>query len=249
MGYKTALKVKYKRPKLLSDPYHDYPKEILLALLAKPDFNLSWRDYRSLLGPHLHAGTYEESVYFLPLAYDYLWDHDEDALDLGDTIAWFVSEYAEELKKDKLLDHCRERIRELLWKWVSRFTVDHYDREACKAKGWVLDYYDIVPLKEAACEFLERLLEFKIHQDLVVEFFDRLGENLSEVNQAAWFLELWRAQGDIRHPPNDERITVLLNSVEHLRAAAATLQKSELVRQSESPTYWPNLFAPLKGIV
>lgn len=249
MRYKTAIKVKHKRPRSLSDPYQDYSKGTLDTLLATSDSRLTRRDYQSLLGPFLTAGTYEEVVYFLPLAYEYLWDHDEDALDLGISIAWFISEYAEELKRDKLLDACRDRVCELLWKWVSRFEVDHYDRDACKEKGWVLDYDDIVPLKEAVCEFLCQLYDFKIHQDLVIEFFERLSGSLGGVDQAAWFLELWRAQGDMCHPPSHERITELLNSVGHLRTAYATLQDTDIVEQSKSPTYWPGLFASLKGIV
>lgn len=249
MRYQTALKLKQKRPRSLDDPYGEYPEEVLRALLATPDSNYSWRDYRTLLGPHLHVGTYQESVYFLPLAYDHLWDNDEDALDLCDSVGWFISEYNDELANDKLLEACRSRVRELLWKWVSRFKVDHYDRNACKAKGWVLDYDDIVPLRATLCEFSGRLLEFGTHEDLVIGFFERLGGSLGSVDQAAWFLELWRAQGDVYHPPSHERITALLNNADHLRAAVYTLQDSELVTQSESPTYWVNMFASLRGIV
>lgn len=219
------------------------------AIIEIADPNLSWREYQSILGPYLPAGTYEQSVYFLPLAFDHIWRHDEDALDLSCTIAWFISEYKEELNQDRLIEPCRSRVRELLMKWVSRFEVVHYDRDACKAKGWSLAYMDHVLRGEAICEMLGRLIEFQVHQDLAIEFFEQLTQDLGDVNHAAWLLELWRAQGDIYHPPNHERITVLLNGVDHLRFAAKTLEESSLVRDAESPTYWPTQFASLVGVI
>jgi hypothetical protein len=84
---------KYRRPKTLSDTFHDNTPAGLRELVAKPDERLGWGDFKDLLGPHLPAGTYDEVVYFLPLAFDHVRAKNWDALDLCSSLAWFCSEY------------------------------------------------------------------------------------------------------------------------------------------------------------
>ena len=71
----TGFKVKYRRPEKLSDPHGDFTRDLLQAILDTPDSQMGVHQYINLLGPHLPAGTYKESIYFLPQALRYLLSH------------------------------------------------------------------------------------------------------------------------------------------------------------------------------
>jgi hypothetical protein len=98
----AELKVHRPRPRKLSDPHSEFIGDDADKLLSIPDRKLEWNHYRELLGPFAPAGTYEEVVYFLPLAFDYLIANVESALDLVSTPVWFASEYDEQLRKDRV---------------------------------------------------------------------------------------------------------------------------------------------------
>ena len=136
---RTPLDVSYPRPSRLSDPHHDFSDDFTRAILARPDRELRWNDFKNILGPFLPAGTNEESVYFLPLALEYIASHDDVALDLVTSIVWFVSEFADRLAADGLLVGSRGRIGECFGIWTSRFDVMHFDHASCRAKGWGLN--------------------------------------------------------------------------------------------------------------
>jgi hypothetical protein len=140
----SEFKLPYPRPRSLSDPYRDYTPDHLAALLATPDEDLTCHDFQCLLGPFLPAGTYEESAYFLPLAFDYILAHDDDALDLVTSLVWFASQFALQLQRDRVLDAARTSLKSSLDYWTSGFTILHFDRDACRAKGWSREYRDLI---------------------------------------------------------------------------------------------------------
>src|SRR5689334_8336779 len=121
----ATFRVKYPRPKKLSDPYYDFSPEMLAAILALPDEKLNGVHYLQILGPHLPAGTYEESVYFLPGAFRYLIKDDDYATTLIDPILGFISKNREQLTKDNILNSARECIREALDFWTRQFVIVH----------------------------------------------------------------------------------------------------------------------------
>jgi hypothetical protein len=122
------LKRKYGRPRALSDPFYDNTPASLRELLSRGDSELRWRDFKTLLGPHLPAGTYEEVAYFLPLAFDCISNDKTVALDLCSSVVWFCSKYEEQLTADKVVDAARGQLRGLLRQWTSQFNVTHFDR-------------------------------------------------------------------------------------------------------------------------
>src|SRR4051812_46373120 len=132
----AQLEVQYPRPLTLSDPYNEFHGSGAAELLAVPGAKLQWHHYQSLSGPYKPAGSYEESVYFLPLAFDHLIAVDENALDLATTPIWFASEYDEKLRQDQLRNAVRDRIRDCFSHWTHEFNVVHFNHSACKAKGW-----------------------------------------------------------------------------------------------------------------
>jgi len=129
---------------VLSDPFHDNTPAGLRDLLSKADSDLDRGDFRTLLGPHVPAGTYEEVVYFLPLAFDFIRTDPAVALDLCSSLVWFCSKYNRELSADKAVEAARRELLGLVHQWTSRFDVTHFDRPMCLAKGWFkLQYFDL----------------------------------------------------------------------------------------------------------
>lgn len=238
------MKIPYPRPRKLSDPHSDFTKEHLRELLATPDEELEWHHLRALLGPFLPAGTYTESVYFLPFALQAL-DDGEDALDLTSSVCWFLSEYADELARDGLLDECRSKIESCLQHGVAAFSVVHFNREACAAKGWGLRYFDSVHRSEVICGLLCDLDRFARHADLADRFIARLASSDDPV-AAGWFLELARAQEDVYHPPHRASFQRYLTDPA-LLVHKRSLVQEHLAPTTASPTYWNDVFRKLGG--
>ncbi len=238
----SAVKIPYPRPTKLSDPHFDFTPESLNELLATPDEKLEWHHLRNLLGPFLPAGTYQESVYFLPFAFQSL-HREKDALDLTTSVCWFISEYADDLARDRLLDECRSETESCLRRWVADLTIEHFDRSGCAAKGWGLAYFDYVHRSEAVCETLCDLDRFGRHADLADRFITGLASS-DEPVASGWFLELARAQDDVYHPPPRESFQSYFTDTTLLAHKQAIVQE-HLAPTSPSPTYWNDVFTKL----
>lgn len=242
--FRTRFVTRYPRPLQLSDPHHDHPWHVTHAILAKPDAELTWVDFQTILGPFLPAGTYEESVYFLPLSLEYIVSNEAEALDLVTSIVWFVSECADRLAGDGLLEAARAQLSECFELWTGKFEVIHFDEAACKAKGWSLKYFDLVKNAEVVCDGMCALVEFVRHADLAENFFRSLADHGSDPVKAAWFLEMARSQTDVFHPPHHAPVSALLADPRLIRSAAAVV-KSSMVASEAFPTYWRDTLAAI----
>ena len=236
------MNIPYPRPEKLTDPHFDFTQESLIQLLATPDEKLEWHHLRNLLGPFLPAGTYEESVYFLPFAFQSL-RRKENALDLTTSVCWFISEFADELSRDGLLDACRFEAEGCLRHWIANFTLEHFDRDGCAAKGWRLSYFDYVHRSEAVCETLCGFDRFTRNADLADSFIKRLASS-DEPVASGWFLELARAQDDVYHPPNRESFQSYFADTA-LLAHKHAIVREHLAPAASSPTYWNDVFKKL----
>ena len=69
---KNNLAIPFPKPEQLSDPHGDWEllEDKLDLIIKKPEAELDWQDFRCLFQVGLPAGTYEESAYFLPYAFD-----------------------------------------------------------------------------------------------------------------------------------------------------------------------------------
>jgi hypothetical protein len=201
------LKRKYGRPRALSDPFHDNTPASLRELLRRGDSELRWGDFKTLLGPHLPAGTYEEVVYFLPLAFDCIHNDKTVALDLCSSVVWFCSKYEEQLTADKVMDAAREQLLALPRQWTSQFNVTHFDRSMCVEKGWgKLQYLDLVEGSDTVCQMLCDLCEYSTHADIFERFIFDLIDFGADSTKAAWLLALLRTRNDVYHPPPTQRL-------------------------------------------
>ena len=232
------------RPTRLSDPHFDFTPSLLADLLAVPDEKMAWQHFSHLLGPHLPAGTYEETEYFFPRAVDYLLANHDAALDLITPVVGFVSNNAAELHRDGLLDVARDGLRLCFTGLTNRFEVQHFDSEACAAKGWRLSYFDCVTNQEAVCQGTTDLARFATHVDLAEEFVQSLAHHDGNPTRAAWFLEYAHSVDAVYTPPDHPPIRALLSDKSLLDGAAAVVRES-LVPQERSPTYWRDTFVAL----
>lgn len=128
---KPAFQVPYPRPTNLSDPYYDFDGCDLKALAARPIDEMKWDDYQYLFGPHLPAGTYEEVMFFLPYAFDFLKINHNDSLDVTYAVFGFCSINKDKLQRDGLLEIVQAKILDCLQVWSQEFNITHYDKEAC----------------------------------------------------------------------------------------------------------------------
>ncbi len=242
---KPLFQVPYHRPKQLSDPFHDFTPIILNKILETPDSLLKWYDYQNLLGPHLPAGTYEEVIYFLPRAFDFILAHDEDALDVITSIVGFASKNNDKLQADAILEPTRLALKNCLIHWTSTFHVHHFDLVACQAKGWGLKHYDIVKHSQLVSEALHDLIKFQTHLDIAQHFVYQIAHNNADLLKAAWFLEIANTQ--IIWPKfqlKEKSIQSLLTNYDLLKQASNTVLE-QLFEKEPSPTYWNDTFASL----
>lgn len=215
---------------------------MLNNLLRKDDSQLNWSDFSCLFGPHLPAGTYEELIYFLPAAFNYLKHHEEDALDLVTPIFGFCSKNAELLRNDGFELLVREQITECLNYWIRDFRIKHYDKEMCIRKGWRLIYQDIVQNTETICEGISDLVRFESFSPLAVEFIKSLAHHGGDLTKASWFLELSRARSDVYAPPEAPEIQSLLSDSNLLNEAYAVVWPEACDYRL---TYWHDTFQKL----
>ncbi len=154
-----------------------------------------------------------------------------------------MSEYADELADDGLLDECRAEITSCLLHWMRDFTVVYFDRDACAAKGWGRLYFDYVPRFEDICETLCDLDRFARHADLADEFITRLALS-DDPMSVGWFFELARGQDDVYHPPARESFQCHFSDTA-LLARKQAIAEEHLRPTTASPTYWNDVFTKL----
>lgn len=239
----SALDLPYSRPASLSDPFHDFSAEMLAGILETPDAKMTWWHYQQILGPFLPAGTYEEAAYFLPRAFDHIRSHDDDALDLVTSLAWFISEYRPKLEADGAIGACRALMESCLDQWTAEFRVIHFDRAGCQEKGWGLRYFDYVKHSEVVAEGTCDLIRFTANADLAIRLYQRVAREDASPVEAAWFLEFARQHftDDVRKPPSHVVITKIIED-KNIAERSARLVALELKGFADFPSYWRDTF-------
>ncbi|NQT93133.1 MAG: hypothetical protein HQ559_10265 [Lentisphaerae bacterium] len=219
---------------------------MLTEIIETPDGSMTWWHFKQILGPFLPAGTYEEAAYFLPLAFDYILSHDDDSLELVTSLAWFISEYRDQLEAVSALAACRDWMTLCLRTWTKDFTVIHSDRGACEKKQWGIRCFDYVKHSETIAEGTCDLVRFTANADLAIEVYRRVSATTADPVEAAWFLEFARQRcvHDVRKPPKCSEVTELLEDKETVERSAQTVS-AHLPSYPKSPSYWRATFNAL----
>lgn len=200
---------------------------------------LSWVELRWLLGPHGPAGTYEEVVYFLPLAFDHIQQDRGNAIELTSAVVGFVSLFASNLESDGALEAAR--LNDLLHHWSQDFSVIHETREQRRAAGSTAPYLDYLPNSGLIIDTLENIIEFHRHKDIALDFVLSLAHHNGNPIRAAWFLEFARHQWQGSTPIADQQlIDFPTDPAMPAQAARAVAADPHLL--TASPTYWRGVF-------
>jgi len=188
---KSRFKTLYGKPKTLTDRYDECSVEVITRVLQKPEAELGWNDFNLLFRAGVAAASYEEGVYFLPEAFAFLRrNRKDDGVNCIADVIWFISEHAERLGRDGLLEECREQVRALLAEKTREFVVCHWDKTTHPERCGKRDHYDYVQNSQLVETALEALLRFRALWAWADEFLDTLFSARGEPVKSAWFLEL-----------------------------------------------------------
>lgn len=184
-----------RRPRELSNPYCEFLDECVAELLAMSDEDLGGEEFSDLFSP-VSMGSFEETAYYLPLAFRFMQEKGEGSGDCIVGFAFWLSHHAEALGKLGADKYVVAELGLVLQSWTSEFNVRHYDEAACRAKGWVLRYDDNVENSEDLAQLVHCLVEEGVFARVAEGFVATLAESASPL-AAAWFLEFtrWQEEG------------------------------------------------------
>jgi len=219
-----------RRPGKLSNRNCCSSDDELAAIIRKRDDELAWADFGEISPVSNCTATYEEQLYFVPLAFAHQAGHPTDALEYMSGFVQFFIRNADVLERGNLLVPARSEFDILLRTWTRDFRVVHFDRDACARKGWSIEYDDFVENSQAITELLERLLAHESFGIVSEEFVRGLASDASAV-AAAWFLEIARAAS---------RVQALLTDPSTLESRFASVTTNRALAE-QSPTYWNDL--------
>jgi len=248
------FRTRYGRPARFSDPGRDFSASRLKQILQAPDATLSWSEFRDIFRVGIPAGTYEETVYFLPIALHEMRLKPRDGLEYMSGVCSFVADSVQRLEADSLLRPTMEAITDVFRAWTSRFVVTHYDAEACRKKGWTIDHQDIVENSQEVSELIADLWRYPAFPDLGDRLIEDLARPQGDEAKSAWFLEYARAAlHDFATWPNDLNMVPTKTS----RVIPRLVQDRKLLQEhydrilpsiaaaTQSPTYWQELGSAL----
>lgn len=99
MNY-SDFRMSYCRPTVLSDPNRDFSEDELNNIINTPDNAMGWDELSCIFQPFLPAGSYEENVYFLPVALRFIVENDEDGECLIENLILWIGIWKNHLKKE-----------------------------------------------------------------------------------------------------------------------------------------------------
>jgi len=247
---KIEFDVPYPRPEKLSDPYHDFSAQELRNLLLASDDARRWPHFQSILNGILPAGTYEESVFFLPMALDYMRREPYETFDCIEDVVRWTAEHFERLREDGISDATRAGIRTCFEAWTAQFKVEHYNEVRWNRMRWSPSLRDIVVPTVSVVDLITNLSRHECLADLAEACVDSLANRYDSPVRSAWMLEfahgmreVLRILGELCELRSDHIRAVIFDQAllqRHVDRIADTLMAWE-----PSPTYWPNLLATL----
>jgi hypothetical protein len=181
-----------RRPTTLSTMGCCYSEAELAAILRKRDDELDWSDFRAIFAVSDCGPTRQERAWFVPSAAKYLTERPSEGLEF---ISGFIAHFSRN-SGDVPVEY---RVRDaeavfdgLLDAWTARFTIVHFDRAACEAKGWSIPYHDYVMNSQILTDVLEALV-LDPALSVIGERFIRRLQAQDTLTASQWFLELARA--------------------------------------------------------
>ncbi len=231
----------YRRPIKLSNPYHHFSRKVVDRIIQTKDDRLTWSDFNTIFHWGTPAGSYQEIVYFLPLALRHIKNNPRDALDFMSGVFCFIGSNAPNLESDSLHLNTTEAIEEVFQERTRQFAVAHYDADACREKAWTLDHQDIVENSQSIMQLIEDLQSFPAYPELADKLVESLALQQQHAIRSAWFLEYAR---EVSNSPGifktSEAQRRFIEDRTLLQDHYNRVLKS-VVATTESPTYWSDL--------
>lgn len=186
--------VELSKPDRLSAFGHLNSSEFLNYLLEKSDKELEGVDYRDLLNSNILAGTFEETVYYLPLAVDYLCSNNDDRGEMVDEFVDYLF-----INKDKIESCFNLELKEILDHVLScnirEYSVVQINKTECRKLGWGIDSYRYVRRRGMVIELFKNISKFKSGKDWIEKKIEELKNgNLIEKK---WLYELYEECNEI----------------------------------------------------
>jgi len=180
---KAEFSVPYSRPASLSDPRHDWIGADLHEVLRIPDADMTWKQYRCIFQVGLPAAAYEEGVYFLPFAFEYLRNDPTEGIECLTDVVWFVSEHAPKLEQDGVLEACRCAIHACFDEWTRDFVIHDRDRKGAPTCAFARNV-------EVVKDLLDALVCYESLADLADSLLQSLAGGQDNPIKSAWFLTI-----------------------------------------------------------
>ncbi len=230
------FKTPYKRPEKFSNPYDHISDKELKGVLDTADLDMDWSDYCIIF--HLTPiSSYQESCYFLPFALQYINNNPDNSLDCSTEIIWFISEHIGSLKKDGLFEKCEDSLKACLNTWTKNFAVEHFDKEACRKKEWVIDHDDGVENSQLLIESLDDMVFYESLANIAFDFIAEIRSSETGI-QCAWYLELCNINKVYNCCIQCEKLKEFLADQKYIDRCSDIVKKTSFMDQVTSPTYW-----------
>lgn len=256
---------KYPRPEAFSNPWQHFPPTEIVDILKRSDEELRWPDFYRIFHYSTPAGSYAETVYFLPWALKNMKDFPDESMEYMGGLFCYIDDEVESLESDGLFSLCTNALRQIFTAWTGHFNVVHFDHDECKRRGWALQYNDYVEHREAIVDFIDYLCRyesFKAHAINTVKFLSSTG---NDDIRSSWFLE-YVCQIRMQHEDYSKRestqmahdrskystptkgvpeIFKIVEDNELARFHYAKIARS-IITHEKSPTYWQDIKRYLK---
>jgi hypothetical protein len=252
---KLRAQITYPRPTKLSDPWGDSSEALLEKLLATDDHEMAYSEFCQLFHPVMPAGHYEEVIYFLPLAFAYLADPQNDAYELIEALVAFTALHREELQTQGLLDTLRDCFQECLHAWTTAFIVERHHAIHLPMVLWTVHYLIQIEIFTFTGHGYGRV-PTQVFPDIAYRFVQQLAENTSDPVKAAWFLAYaagiyWSDQyrgysldKELLNSALFEPVLSVILNQDDLKRAAQLVSAHRLV-EKETRKYWRGVFKVL----
>ena len=229
----VLFKVQYSRPKQFTDcgePFEDI--EQMNQVLSKSDATLRPSDFGALFGPYSYARSYEEALYFLPLALECIRLRGDDAAELVPGVVRFIVRFASQLEKDRFTNACRISLIRCFVTWTQTFEVFSVTWTSASSSA---HRRDAVPFSHAIAELLEAMLSHRLTRPLGELLVQRLGRVPGAMPRSAWFLEYARAVGMGETTPKSRMVRAMVRRKARIRAHASVVRGKATVGSRWEP--------------
>lgn len=185
---------KVSKPNRLSAFGHLNTPKFLDYLLEKSDEEIEGVDYRDLLNSNILAGTFEETVYYLPLAVDYLCGNADDQGEMIDEFVDYI--FVNRNKIENFFNITIEVIIDYVFKCnTGEYSVVHVNKAECRALGWGINSYHYVKKSGLMIDLFKNLNRFEVGKEWIENKIEEM--KIGNETQKKWLYTLYEECNEV----------------------------------------------------